>query len=100
MFQLRQLRDEARRSVTAVRDQAGINLAGMKLLKRSLGADRATIAAPTSALATTFDIDVSKNTDGDTASFETGVTTSTKKAKKGEKSKGVKKKKAKGGRSG
>ena len=49
---LRRLRDEVRRNITAIRDQAGINLAGLKLLKQSLGADRATIVHPSA-----FDVD-------------------------------------------
>jgi len=40
---LRRLRDLARSSVTALRDEMGTNLAGLKLLKRSLADDHHTV---------------------------------------------------------
>lgn len=40
---LRRLRDRARVAATALRDELGTNLAGLRLLKRSLDADRHTV---------------------------------------------------------
>ena len=92
---LRELRDQTRQSVRAVRDQAGVNLAGMKLLKRSIGDTRATIAAPTNQLASSYgvDVQVKANDDADGGSTTSYVSTSTATKKKKMKMKMKKKKK-------